>query len=135
MHLNPHENGANPLPGNHRSRNSRESKSILGRGTGYPQTHPSTPRGTSGVAALMAPSSQSQRMRIYEAICKAGSNGLIDQEGQRELGICTQSYTPRRGELHKLGLIRDAGERRCADSGCSAALWVAVTKRGDLDDA
>tara|TARA_R110002111_G_scaffold240492_1_gene302150 strand:- start:160 stop:570 length:411 start_codon:yes stop_codon:yes gene_type:complete len=96
----------------------------------YPPSHHNAPEGTSEVAAArIATFSPNQRERVFEAILSAGARGLTDEEGETITGIKTQSYTPRRGELVSGRLIRDTGERRKTQSGCTAAVWVAVSKR------
>lgn len=85
------------------------------------------PKGTSEVAAQMIASrTPNQRARIYRAILSSGSHGLTDDEGETQLDIFSASYSARRGELVKLGLIRDTGNRRLTQRGCPAAVWAAV---------
>ncbi len=85
------------------------------------------PKGTSEVAAMMiAARTPTQRARIYRAILASGAHGLTDDEGETQLDIFAASYSARRGELAKLGLIRDTGNRRLTQRGCPAAVWVAV---------
>ena len=104
--------------------------------TAMPPYRKNAPKGTSDkAAAFIAPHTPNQRDRVLVAIAQAGPFGLTDEEGQAHTGIKTQSYTPRRRELAQSGLIRDTGERRKTVSGCPAAVWVAVSKRGDLGDA
>ncbi|MEO1584199.1 MAG: hypothetical protein AAFR96_06465 [Planctomycetota bacterium] len=94
-------------------------------GDPQPPAHRHAPHGTSEVAARMirhrAPG---QRARVLAAIRAAGSEGLTDDEGERQTGLKPQSYTPRRNELAKAGLIRDTGTRRPTESGRPAAVWV-----------
>lgn len=102
----------------------------------HPPYRKNAPEGTSDKAAsFIAPHAPNQRSRVFDVIRDAGAEGLTDEQGQVLTGIKVQSYTPRRRELAVAGLIRDTGERRKTASGCDAAVWVAVTKRGDTADA
>lgn len=102
----------------------------------HPPYRKNAPEGTSDrAAAFIAPHTPNQRSRVFEAIRNAGTWGMTDEEGQALTGIKVQSYTPRRRELAMAGWIQDSGERRKTLSGCDAAVWVAVTKRGDSADA
>jgi len=93
------------------------------------------PKGTSEVAAkMLAARTPNQRARIYRAISASGAHGLTDDEGETQLGIFAASYSPRRGELVKLGLIRDTGNRRLTQRGCPAAVWVVVDHVEGSDD-
>ena len=116
--------------------NSKPIKSIKSRRCPRPPHHKNAPKGTSEVAAeMIAPHAARQRNEVLQAILRAGEHGLTADEGQRITGIKSQSYTPRRNELAKMGLIRDTGNRRPTESGRPASVWVAVTKRGDSADA
>ena len=96
----------------------------------YPPFHHNAPKGTSDVAAArIALHTPKQRERIYQAIHAAGEHGLTDDEGEEQLGIIPQSYTPRRRELLVMGVVRDSGNRRMTRNGRSAAVWVAVDQR------
>lgn len=104
--------------------------------TPRPPYRKNAPKGTSDKASsFIAPHTPNQRSRVFEAIRNAGTWGMTDEEGQALTGIKVQSYTPRRRELAMAGWIQDSGERRKTVSGCDAAVWVAVTKRGDSEDA
>lgn len=95
--------------------------------TPVPPYRKNSPAGTSDRAALMiAEHAPTLRQRILELIRARGPAGLTDDEGEAELGIIAQTYTPRRGELRRMGLIRDTGERRPTRSGRPAAVWVAT---------
>lgn len=92
-----------------------------------PPAHHNAPPGTSDVAAQRAATSATRdRARILRLICTSGALGMTDDEGQRELGIIAQTYTPRRGELVAAGLVVDSGKRRKTQRGRPAAVWVAV---------
>jgi len=87
--------------------------------------HHAAPSGTSEVAARrIAGAAGNLRQRIHAAIVEAGTHGLTDDEGEALLSIKPQTYTPRRGELVKLGLVVDSGERRPTSSGRPAAVWI-----------
>jgi len=67
-----------------------------------------------------------QRQRVSRCILDAGSHGRTDEETGTELGMLLHSVSPRRGELVKLGLVRDSGRRRPTSSGRPAIVWVAT---------
>lgn len=114
----------------------KQIKSIQSRRCPLPPYRKNAPKGTSDKAAsYIAPHTPNQRSRVFDAIQNAGTWGMTDEEGQAHTGIKVQSYTPRRRELAQAGWIQDSGERRKTISGCDAAVWVAVTKRGDSADA
>lgn len=93
--------------------------------TQSPPAHHSAPKGTSSVAAeMIKPLSTSRRELVQRIIEDAGSNGLTDEEGANALGLNAQSYTPRRNELVKQGLVVDSGLRRPTRSERPAAVWV-----------
>lgn len=95
-------------------------------------SHHAAPRGTSEIAAQqIGKAAPNLRQRIFDAIAAAGPRGLTDDEAEALLGIKPQSYTPRRGELVRLGLVVDSGERRPTSSGRPAAVWVAVAFAGN----
>lgn len=90
--------------------------------------HHSAPKGTSEVAAKMIePLSRSRRELVFDAIKDSGLNGLTDEEGAAATGLSAQSYTPRRNELVKLGLVVDSRRRRSTRSGRQAAVWMLST--------
>lgn len=90
-----------------------------------PPAHHAAPCGTSSVAAKQAaPRCPSARSRLLKQFERAGSYGLTDEEGEIALDLKSQSYTPRRSELVKLGLVVDSGERRLTTSGRPAAVWI-----------
>lgn len=93
-----------------------------------PPARHNAPAGTSGVAAdRIAGYAAKQRADVLAAIVKAGAFGATDAEIESATGIRAQSVSPRRGELRKLGLIVDSGERRRTPRGRPAAVWVAST--------
>ncbi|MFG0300674.1 MAG: hypothetical protein ACF8K1_13855 [Phycisphaerales bacterium JB047] len=131
------EDNGTPKPLNTGDAHSNKPiKSTRSRRCPLPPHHKNAPIGTSETAAArIAPHTPNQRSRVYAAIQSAGAWGLTDEEGEALTGIKTQSYTPRRGELVQNGMIQDTGKRRRTASGCPAAVWVAVSKRGDSADA
>ena len=111
-------------------------KHTRSRRSPLPPYRKNAPKGTSdAAAAFIAPHTPNQRSRVFDAILSAGAWGLTDEEGQALTGIKVQSYTPRRRELAQAGVIRETGERRKTVSGCTAAIWVAVSKREGAGDA
>jgi len=115
---------------------SKRTKSIRSRRCLLPSYRKTEPIGTSDVAAIsIASRTPIQCSLVYAANRNAGAWGLTDEDEQVFSGDNVQSYTPRRRKLAIAGLIRDTGERRKTVSGCDAAVWVAVSKRGDSTDA
>ncbi len=93
-----------------------------------PPARRNAPPGTSDVAAnRIAGHTRNLRARVLAFIIAQGPHGATDDEGETALGIKPQTYTPRRGELVKLGLVRDSGRRRPTPSGRPAAVWIATT--------
>ncbi|MCC5822627.1 MAG: hypothetical protein LAT64_03540 [Phycisphaerales bacterium] len=70
------------------------------------------------------------RGQVLAHLIARGNAGSTDEEGEKALGIKLRTYTPRRGELVKLGLVRDSGRHRRTDAGCRAVVWVAVRGAG-----
>ncbi len=71
-----------------------------------------------------------QRALVLDRIAAAGGRGLTDDEGERALGLRSQSYTPRRGELVRAGLVRATRHRRLTELGRWATVWVAARHAG-----
>lgn len=82
-------------------------------------------------AESIGPRAPTQRRRVFDFIHEAGEHGGTDDEGEIALGMSPQSYTPRRGELARAGLIRDSGRRRPTASGHPATVWIVTGKRFD----
>jgi len=100
-----------------------------------PKAHHRAPPGTSEVAAKrIAGYARTQRECILALIRERGEDGLTDDEGEAELGIKPQSYTPRRGELVEIGCIVDSRRRRLTASGRPAAVWVTPNHAQPHDD-
>ena len=78
-----------------------------------------------GVAAAL-------RRQVFELIAAAGETGLTDEEGQEALGMCGNTYRPRRWELEKAEMVKDSGQRRKTRSGRAAAVWVAQAAGGEV---
>ncbi len=94
---------------------------------GPPARH-NAPAGTSHVAAdRIAGHAKDLRARVLAYIIAQGPHGATDDEGETALAIKPQTYTPRRGELVGLGMVRDSERRRPTASGRPAAVWVATT--------
>lgn len=97
-----------------------------------PPSHRHSPHSTSELAERMIRHcSPGQRARVLAAIRAAGARGLTDDEGECEMGLKPQSYTPSRNELAKAGVIKDTCTRRLTESGRPAAVWIA-TDHGEL---
>jgi hypothetical protein len=90
-----------------------------------PPARHDAPATSHAAARAIAPRAPSQRDQVLYAIRQAGARGLTDDEGESALGIRPQSYTPRRGELAREGLIVDSGRRRRTSGGREAIVWIA----------
>ena len=66
------------------------------------------------------------RRQVYNYIVSCGDDGTTDDAAEQALDLKHTTYTARRGELVKQGLVRDSGDRSKTRSGRNAALWVAV---------
>ncbi len=66
------------------------------------------------------------RADVLAVIVKAGAFGASDAEIEAVTGMRAQSVSPRRGELHVMGFIRDSGRRRRTPRGRLAVVWVTV---------
>ena len=63
---------------------------------------------------------------VFDFIASRGPLGATDQEVQEALRIDSSTQRPRRCELAKKGLIRQAGIERETKSGRRAQVWIAV---------
>ena len=89
--------------------------------------HRNAPDGTSEVAAEKIESeAPTLRAKVYAMIRLAGEHGVTDEEGESWLEMRHQTYTPRRGELVRLGLVVDSGQRRKTRGNRPAAVWIAT---------
>jgi hypothetical protein len=92
-----------------------------------PPAHHNAPRGTSDVAARRIRGAVPRlRDRVLAFLASLGADGATDEEAETALRMKPQTYTPRRGELVKAGLVADFGRRRSTMSGRPAAVWVAT---------
>lgn len=87
-----------------------------------------TPTSNAAAASMEGRPSDEQRQKVLAAIVASGERGLTDAEGEEVTGLRHQSYTPRRLELERMGLVRAPGEKRATPSGRGAMVWVAVGK-------
>jgi hypothetical protein len=92
-----------------------------------PAHHNAPPRSSDLAAEAIAPRSESLRGRVLAFLESRGSEGATDEHGEHALGLKPQTYTPRRGELVKLGLVVRSELRRPTSSGCSAVVWFAAS--------
>ena len=74
------------------------------------------------------------RRQVYEYIVSCGDDGTTDDAAEQVLDLLHTTYTARRGELVKQGLVRDSGSRDKTRRGRNAALWVAVPE-DEIEDA
>jgi hypothetical protein len=84
-------------------------------------------------AEAVLPRSGTKRVSIYEAIEKAGSQGLCDHEIEYLLNMRIPSVTSIRNSLMRDGLIEDSGNRRKTPSGNSAIVWRITARELTLD--
>ena len=63
--------------------------------------------------------------KVFQAIAKAGLQGLTTNELAEQLGIDRGSVQPRTSELRAKRRIRDSGHRRLNANGKKAIVWVA----------
>lgn len=68
------------------------------------------------------------RDRVLAFLATCGADGATDEEGETALKMKPQTYTPRRGELVKAGLVVDTGRRRSTTSGRPAAVWTVTAQ-------
>ena len=66
------------------------------------------------------------RRRVYAHIVECGEAGTTDDAAEVVLDMKHTTYTARRGELVKQGLVRDSGNTTKTRSGRNAVLWVMV---------
>jgi len=66
------------------------------------------------------------RRRVYEHIISRGSEGTTDDAAEETLEMKHTTYTARRGELVKQGLVANSGKKGLTRSGRRAVLWVAI---------
>jgi len=86
------------------------------------------PATSRAAARSMRSSTPAQRERVLVFIASRGVVGATDAETQTALGLGPQSVSPRRGELARLGLVRDSGARRATPSGRRAIVWIAAER-------
>jgi len=68
----------------------------------------------------------SLQKRVYDNIIKSGETGIIDDAAEVVLDMNHGTYSARRGELVKMGLVKDSGNRGITRSGKKAVKWCAV---------
>lgn len=130
MQLDLFGNGTPPPASNGDAHKNQHPQYTASNPMPYPPAHHNAPRGTSEVAAAMiAPHTNSMRDRVLMAIIESEEHGLTDDEGEQQLRIIPQSYTPRRRELVILRMVQDSGNRRITSNGGSAAVWIAVAQQ------
>ncbi len=87
----------------------------------------SAPKTFRDAAARTQATAPRVRDRMLAYLIGRGPCGVTDDEGERALGLKSQSYTPRRRERVKLGLVTNSGARRAADSGRLAVVCVVMS--------
>ena len=85
-------------------------------------------------AQAIAPAAGTLRDRVFAVIAGQAHYGCTDAEGCERSGINPSTWRPRRGELEKLGLIRDSGRTRKSSSGRDMTVW-AASAAGESHDA
>jgi hypothetical protein len=66
------------------------------------------------------------RRRVYQHVVTCGATGTTDDAAEVALDMKHTTYTARRGELVKQGLVADSGHKGTTRSGRRATLWVAI---------
>ena len=64
--------------------------------------------------------------KVYDNIVRCGDVGTTDDAAEHKLDMKHTTYTARRGELVKMGLVKDSGDRGKTRSGKNAVKWVAI---------
>ena len=83
-----------------------------------PETSHDAARRIEGIAGALC-----QRVLAY--IRDRQAEGATDAECQEALNMLTQTQTPRRNALAKLGAVVNSGKKRPTPSGRNAIVWVA----------
>lgn len=124
----PPNNDAAPLAGGAGVERAELSPDSIARLAALrPPARHTAPPGTSDLAARrIAAHAGSLRALVLLHITTCGEHGATDDEGEIALDIRPQTYTPRRRELVRLGLVVDSGKRRPTLTGRPAAVWVAA---------
>ncbi|MGP1346644.1 MAG: hypothetical protein ACTS3F_08260 [Phycisphaerales bacterium] len=102
---------------------------------GDPPARHDGPETSKAAAAAMREAAPKQRARVFAFIASRGEHGATDDEGERALDLPAQTYTPRRGELVKRGLIAWTGDKRPTERGRLARVWAAVDPMTSADTA
>jgi len=69
------------------------------------------------------------RRQVYQYIVSCGASGTTDDAAEVALDMKHTTYTARRGELVKRGLVADSGHKAKTRSGRRATIWVAVNPK------
>jgi hypothetical protein len=88
----------------------------------WQRNHPDTSR---DAAIAIYGISGELRVRVFELLWDY-PEGLTDQQIQHLLVMAVQTETPRRGELVKLGAVRNSRRKRKTTSGRWATVWEAI---------
>lgn len=96
---------------------------------------PANFRPTSQIAAeQIKPCAGTLRARVLSFIESTGQAGATDIEIQDALSMEGNTERPRRGELLKIGLIRDSGRTRKTRSGRAAVVWEVTQLASNTED-
>lgn len=71
-----------------------------------------------------APTANTDRHAVLEAIRRSGEHGLTREEIAVKTGCRDSSVRPRVVELRRAGLIKESGRFGLTDSGCKASILV-----------
>lgn len=71
--------------------------------------------------------------KVYDNIVRCGDVGTTDDAAEHKLDMKHTTYTARRGELVKMGLVKDSGDRGKTRSGKNAVKWVAVDPGNEIE--
>lgn len=66
------------------------------------------------------------RSLVFNAIARAGRDGLTADEAADQMALSVLTVRPRVSELNKAGAIVDTGTRRANRSGRTAIVWRAI---------
>lgn len=122
----PHfDESAQPLGGGRGATSHDDSMSERTTLRFLPPARRDAPATSKAAARSMVNATTTVRARVLDYIASRGPDGAMDDEGEAALGMRAQAYTPRRGELVKLGEVIDSGRTRSTASGRAAIVWIA----------
>ena len=103
-----------------------DQRSLFDSATKEIAPHVAGSQTSKAAASEMSPYLGRLQACVFDYIASRGPLGATDQEVQEALSIDSSTQRPRRCELAKKGLIRQAGIERETKSGRRAQVWIAV---------